>query len=162
KVLLWRAVGKDVEAFLGAMEELGPKCGPLVVQLPYFDRHAFGGVDEFLERLEPFLEGLPPGFRYAVEVRNKAWIGAELPAGLRSGRVARVPFDIASLPHPADLARDHDLATADFSYVRLIGDRQAIEAKTDAFDRIVVDQGARLDRWAELLEGLLSRVREVY
>ncbi len=162
KVLDWKAVGGDVERFLETMRELGEKCGPLVVQLPYLNRMAFAGMHAFLERLEPFLDRLPTGFRYAVEVRNKAWIGAELLAALKRRKIALVLVDIAYMPHPADLPAGHDLVTADFTYARLIGDRQAIEAKTETFDRIVLDQTERLDRWAELLAGLSSRVRETF
>jgi len=161
-VLDYSKVGGDVEKFIDAIGELGQKCGPLIVQLPYFDRAAFGSARAFLDRLGPFLEHLPPGFRYAVEVRNKAWVGQELLALLKSRGVALVLVDLHYMPHPADLAASHDLVTADFAYVRLIGDRQAIEARTGTFDRIVLDQGPRLERWAELLTGLQTRVRETY
>jgi uncharacterized protein YecE (DUF72 family) len=144
------------------MGELGDRCGPLVVQLPYFNKTAFDSRDAFLERLEPFLDTLPAGFRYAVEVRNKAWIGEELLGILRARKMALVLVDLLYMPHPADLAERFDLATADFAYARLIGDRKAVEAKTETFDRIVLDQGARLGRWAKLLEDLLPRVRETF
>lgn len=161
-VLEWKKVGGDVERFLEAMGELGDKCGPLVVQLPYLNRTAFSGFPEFLERLEPFLDRLPTGFRYAVEVRNKAWIVAELLEALRRRKVALVLVDILYMPHPADLAERLDLVTADFTYARLIGDRKAVEAKTETFDRIVIDQGERLDRWTKLLRDLQPQVRETF
>jgi len=162
RVLDWDAVGRDVESFLGVMGELGPKCGPLVLQLPYFNLKAFDGLASFLGRLEPFLDRLPSDFRYAVEVRNKNWIGPELLEALRGRRMALVLVDIAYMPHPADFAASLDLATTDFAYARLIGDRQAIEKRTKTFDRIVVDHSARLERWAGLLRGLESRVREIF
>ena len=55
-----------------------------------------------------------------------------------------------------------DVVTADFCYGRLIGDRKAVDAKTETFDRIVIDQGERLDRWASLLRQLLDAVPEAY
>jgi uncharacterized protein YecE (DUF72 family) len=161
-VLDWKKVGGDVETFLDVMGELGEKCGPLVVQLPYLNKTAFAGLPEFLERLEPFLDRLPPGFRYALEVRNKNWIGEEILRALRQRKIALVLVDILYMPHPADLAERLDLVTADFTYARLIGDRAAIEARTETFDRIVMDQGERLDRWAALLRDLLPRVQEVF
>ncbi|MFN0009060.1 MAG: DUF72 domain-containing protein [Planctomycetota bacterium] len=161
-ILVWEKVGGDVERFLDVMGELGEKCGPLVVQLPYLNQTAFAGLQSFLERLEPFLDRLPDGFRYAVEVRNKSWIGEELLGALRQRRMALVLVDLSYMPHPADLAERFDLVTADFTYARLIGDRAAVEAKTETFDRIVIDQGSRLDRWAELLRDLLPRVRETF
>jgi uncharacterized protein YecE (DUF72 family) len=162
KLLEWSAVGGDVERFLDAMAELGAKQGPLVVQLPYLNRNAFAGVEPFLERLAAFLEKLPKGPRYGVEVRNKNWIGEALLALLRARGIALVLVDIAYMPHPAFLAERHDLVTADFAYARLIGDRKAVEAKTETFDRIVLDQSENLARWAELLESIGSRVRETF
>jgi len=162
KVLEWSAVGRYVENFLDAMGELGKKQGPLVVQLPYLNRTAFASVEPFLERLEAFLDRLPKGPRYGVEVRNKSWIDEPLLAVLRPRNVALVLVDLAYMPHPAFLAERHDLVTSDFVYARLIGDRKAVEAKTETFDRIVLDQGDRLERWAELLERLGSRVRETF
>ena len=53
------------------------------------------------------------------------------------------------MPHPADLARELDLVTAEFCYARLIGDRQAAEERTTTFSEIVLDQGPRLDRPAD-------------
>jgi len=95
-------------------------------------------------------------------VRNKAWIAAPLLTLLRARNVALVLVDLAYMPHPADLAREHDLVTADFAYARLIGDRKAVEARTKTFEKIVLDQSARLQRWAELLSTLLPRVRETF
>ncbi len=158
KLLVPDAVGEDVRRFLDAMSLLGPKCGPLVLQFPYFNRQAFPSPEPFLERLDEFLAGLPPGFRYAVEVRNRAWIAEPLLSLLRRRCVGLVLVDLAYMPHPADLAAKLDLVTADFVYARLIGDRKAVEAKTQTFDRLVLDQSERLKRWADLLAVLASRV----
>jgi uncharacterized protein YecE (DUF72 family) len=162
KLLDWSVVGGDVERFLDAMSELGPKQGPLVVQLPYLNRSAFASVEPFLERLDAFLEWLPSGPRYGIEVRNKNWIEEPLLALLRKRNMALVLVDIAYMPHPALLAERLDLVTSDFVYARLIGDRKAVEEKTETFDRIVLDQSEKLARWAELLEHLGSRVRETF
>jgi uncharacterized protein YecE (DUF72 family) len=160
RVLVPDVVGRDLDAFLAAMDLLGPKCGPLVLQFPYFGRDAFRTLREFLDRLEPFLERLPTRFRYGVEVRNKAWLVPELTESLRRHNVALVLVDIAYMPHPAEL--ELDLLTSDFTYVRLIGDRKAVEAKTERFDRIVLDQSAQLDRWSAYLSPILGRGWQIY
>jgi len=169
RVLVREHVAGASDRFVATMAELGPKLGPLVLQFPYFNQTAFPSVDAFLERLASFLDGLPVGPRYAVEVRNKGWIAPPLLEVLRARRVALVLVDLLYMPHPADLAARHDLVTADWLYVRLIGDRAGCErasaeahAGEVAFDRVVVDQSGRLARWADLLIGLAPRVREVY
>jgi uncharacterized protein YecE (DUF72 family) len=154
-------VGADVERFLAAMTLLGGKCGPLVLQLPYFNRKVFAGPEKFLDRLDRFLGGLPREFRYAVEIRNRAWLASPLLDLLRSHGAALVLVDMTYMPHPADI-EEPDLVTADFTYGRLIGDRKAVESVTDRFDRVVVDQGPRLQRWAALLARLVPRVERAY
>lgn len=162
KVLVREHVQADVDRFLDAMALLGPKCGPLVLQFPYFNQRAFRDRGPFLDRLHALLDGLPASFRYGVELRNKAWIDAELLGALRARGVALVLVDLAYMPHPADLAESVDLVTADFAYGRLIGDRHLVEARTDRLDHVVVDQGERLDRWAALIRTLSERVPETY
>jgi uncharacterized protein YecE (DUF72 family) len=162
RVLMPEVVGGDTQGFLEAMSLLGAKCGPLVLQFPYFNQGAFASSAPFLERLDAYLAGLPSAFRYAVELRNKAWIGEPLLQLLRRHRAALVWVDLAYMPHPADLAREHDLVTTDFVYARLIGDRAKIDGLTERLDRIVLDQSGRLLRWAELLRETLQRVPEAY
>jgi uncharacterized protein YecE (DUF72 family) len=152
----------EAQRFIDTMARMGDKLGPLVLQFPYFNQRAFASREAFQSRLEPFLDALPEGPRYAVEVRNKQWIGAELLQGLRARRVALVLLDLVYMPHPEEWLGKLDLVTADFLYVRLIGDRAAVEARTERFDAIVLDQSARLERWEEVLLGLSPKVREVY
>lgn len=162
RMLVPEFVARETEQFLSAMSELGPKCGPLVMQFPYFNQSAFGGVRAFLDRLEPFLEKLPKSFRYGVEIRNKNWLVPELSQTLRRHNVALVLVDLAYMPHPADVPRREDLITADFTYARLIGDRKHIDSLTTTFDRIVFDQSERLAKWAEMLADIEKLNIDVY
>ena len=162
RVLVHEHVAADVERFLNAMSLLGDKCGPLVLQFPYFNQRVFKSADPFLERLDAFLAALPAQFRYGVEVRNKNWVAEPLLNILRRHRVAYVLVDLAYMPHPADLAQDYDLFTTDFAYARLIGDRKAIDALTDRFDKLVVDQTPRLAKWALLLREATNRLPRVF
>jgi uncharacterized protein YecE (DUF72 family) len=162
RLLVPETVWGEAERFLEVMGELGDRCGPLVLQFPYFNKAAFPDRGPFLDRLEAFLERLPDGFRYGVELRNRAWVDDTLGALLRRHATALVLVDLAYMPHPADLAQRMDVITADFCYARLIGDRKAVEAKTKRFDKLVLDQGQRLARWAGLLETIRERVTRTY
>jgi uncharacterized protein YecE (DUF72 family) len=161
-LLVPEKVWGEAERFLDVMGELGSRCGPLVLQFPYFNKATFPDRAPFLERLEAFLERLPDGFRYGVELRNRAWVDDTLGDLLRRHAVALVLVDLAYMPHPADLAKRMDVITTDFCYARLIGDRKAVEAKTKRFDKLVLDQGQRLARWAGLLEAIKERVTRTY
>ena len=162
RVLLLAAVEAERDAFLESMGLLGPKCGPLVLQFPYFNRRAFESVEPFLERLDLFLGDLPPGFRYAVEVRNRAWFGEPLLEVLRRHGAALVLSALPHVPHPDILARRLELFTGEFVYVRLIGDRKATEARTNSFDRIVLDRSRDLRRWADFLRPAVARGTETF
>ncbi len=161
KLLLRDYVDADTEDFLANMALPGDRCGPLVLQFPYFNKKAFAGPGPFLDRLAEYLDRLPPQFRYAVEIRNKWWLKQPLLDLLRERNIALVLLDLVYMPHPDEFA-NLDLLTADFTYVRLIGDRRAVDEKTDTFDAVVLDQSRRLRRWSNLLENLLARVRVAY
>lgn len=162
KVLNLDYCGEDLNRFLESMSLLGNKCGPMVLQFPYFNRSAFTEPGAFFDLLADFLAQLPKGFRYAVELRNKAWIKPELLDMLREHEIALVLVDLLYMPHPADLQKSIDLLTTDFTYCRLIGDRKAVDKLTKSFDKIVLDQSERLERWAGLLESYLARVPQVF
>jgi uncharacterized protein YecE (DUF72 family) len=59
--------GEPLSAFLAAIEPLGPRAHALWIQLP----PSFGPAD--LGALVRFLRHLPPGYRYCVEVRHRAF-----------------------------------------------------------------------------------------
>ncbi len=154
--------GDDMKAFLDAMEELGGKLGPLLFQFPYFRYDAFASLDAFLERLEPFLESLPPGRAFALEVRNKTWVGERLLTALRRHRVAYTLIDLPWMPMADEVIRKFDVLTSDFVYARWLGDRMGIEAKTDRWDKLIVDRTPEMERWVPALASLLARNIEVY
>ena len=61
--------GPETIAFLDAMTHLGRKLGPLLLQMP-----PSWGAGAF-DTLAAFLQNLPTGFRYALEVRHKSgWV----------------------------------------------------------------------------------------
>jgi uncharacterized protein YecE (DUF72 family) len=57
----------EIESYIRTMAELGDQLGPLLLQLPPSFTVEGMGV------LEDFLNSLPDGFRYAVEVRHRGW-----------------------------------------------------------------------------------------
>ncbi len=147
----------DRDRFLAVMSGLGDRLGPLLLQFPYFARRVFGSRDDFFERLDRFMADLPDGFRYAIEIRNRAWLGEALVDLCKQYRAALVMVDQAWMPMADELARKLDPVTTDFTYVRLLGDRREIEAITKTWDREVIDRSERLERWAGFLADMLHR-----
>jgi uncharacterized protein YecE (DUF72 family) len=154
--------GEEMKAFLDACDAMGDRLGPILFQFQYFRRDAFASVDAFLGRLAPFLETLPPGRRYALEVRNKGWVGAPLLDLLRRHRIAYALIDHPWMPPGDELVRKLDVVTSDFAYVRWLGDRKGIEARTESWDRLIVDRTAEMERWVPTLASLLERNIELF
>jgi hypothetical protein len=50
-----------------------------------------------------------------------------------------------------------DLITADFIYVRWLGDRKGIEEKTTTWDKVIVDRQGDLSEWVSLLKKIQER-----
>ena len=91
--------------FLEAAGELGPKLGPLLVQLPpQFHLH--------LGTLEDFLATIPPSHRWVLEVRHPSWQAPDVYERLAArGMALCVPVGGRVQP---DL-----VTTADFTYIRM-------------------------------------------
>lgn len=147
----------EMREFLGAMRGLREKLGPLLLQFPYFRQDYFAAAADFLAVLEPFLDALPREMRFAVEVRNDWWVNERLLDALRRRNVAFAWTDRKDMAKPKTLARKLDPITADFTYIRWLGDRHGIELLTKKWDKTIVDRTADLDDWADLLTELRRR-----
>jgi uncharacterized protein YecE (DUF72 family) len=150
-------VYRDRDAFLSNMARLGNKLGPLLLQFPYFNRQTFSRREDLFERLDRFLADLPREFRYAVEIRNKGWLVPDFVSLLREREVSLTVVDQAWMPHGDELEGKLDFVTAPVVYLRLLGDRKRIEAITKTWDKEVIDQSERLERWVTFL---VRRVKE--
>lgn len=67
------------------------------------------------------MKQLPKGVQFALEIRNKNWLDEKFADLLRKHNVALVLQDQLWMPLPAQM--NFDYFTADFTYVRLLGDR---------------------------------------
>ena len=143
-----------VRDFLERARELGPKLGPILLQMgPDF-------APEELPAIEQFLPTLPRDLRFAIELRQSRWMRADV------------------LPHLLELLADHGIAlalsdgrwirretmlelaerpTADFLYVRWMGPDREI---TD-YSRIQFDRSEEIRAWAEVLKNV-ANTKEIY
>ena len=151
----------DIGCFVSTMELLGnDKLGPMLLQFPYFNKKAFKTGDDFLARLKPFLKQLPKDHRFAIEIRNKNWLNEEFAELLRKHNVALVLQDQIWMPLPH--AMNFDYFTADFTYVRLLGDRKGIEKETKVCDKVIVNRSKELRSWVDVCEKAVKRGVSTY
>jgi uncharacterized protein YecE (DUF72 family) len=145
------------DKFLSIIQELGEKLGPLLLQFPYFSKSDFESPQPFFEKLDTFLENLPNDFRYAVEIRNRRWLTHDLTDICRRHYTALAFVDHAWMPHADEISDSIDPITADFCYIRLIGDRYEIEKITKTWEKEVINRDDRIKRWAAVLEKMAGR-----
>ena len=145
----------EFQQFVDTMDLLGEKLGPMLLQFPYFNRSVFTSGAQFIARLKVFLKKLPAGHKFAVEIRNKNWLDAPFAALLRDHGVALALQDQSWMPLPA--AYKFDPITADWTYIRWLGDRQGIEKVTKTWDKVVVDRTAQLTTWVDFCYAIKQR-----
>lgn len=76
--------------FLKPCESLGPKLGVILFEFSRFWPTDYEHGRDFLAELDAFLEKLPTGWPYAIELRNKHWLVPDYFACLAEHKVAHV------------------------------------------------------------------------
>ena len=135
---------KDAERglvnFMPRAELLGPKLGPILWQLP-------PGWKANVERLEEFLELLPPEHRYTFELRNETWMTDRVLEVLKKHNAAFCIYELAGYHSPLEI-------TADWTYVRLHG--------PTAFKYQGSYSDEQMAAWAKRIRGWSRRLKAVY
>lgn len=139
-----RDTGDVVAQFMDAARELGPKLGPILVQMgPDF------GPDEF-PAMERFVRGLPREQRFAVEVRQSKWMRPdarpELLALLAEHGMALALSDGRWIDRET-MTELAERPTADFHYVRWMGPNRDI---TD-YSHLQFDRSTEIREWYDVL-----------
>jgi uncharacterized protein YecE (DUF72 family) len=89
---------------------------------------------QFVDRLQPFLASLPGSYRYAVEVRNRSYLGKPYFEALRAHGVAHVLNAWTKMPPLAEQMAMPEAFTADFTVVRaLLRQGRAYEQAVEMF-----------------------------
>jgi uncharacterized protein YecE (DUF72 family) len=74
--------------------------------------------------------------------------------------VALALQDQSWMPLPSGMAFDY--LTADFTYVRLLGDRKGIERQTKVWDKVIVNRSKELHSWVDVCQQITKRGASVY
>lgn len=124
---------EETRVFLERVDLLGEKLGALLLQFPATFKN------EQLDLLHSFLQDLPKGPRYVVEMRNPKLFNERLSSILRESKVALAWVEGAALPLI-------DEVTSDFIYVRWEGDRSKVNG---TIGKVELDKKADIRMWAE-------------
>lgn len=146
-------VAEVLGKFLSRVDLLEDRLGPLLLQLP----PDFVPTTAARAAFTAFIASLPSDHRWAIEFRNDGWIAQETVDLLAQRQIALVLTE-ARWVRRAWMLKLADRPTADFGYIRWLGPDRRI---TD-YSRIQVERDGELDSWADAVQTLGSRVREVY
>jgi uncharacterized protein YecE (DUF72 family) len=151
----------ELNAFLRAIEPLAPKLQVILIQLP----PSFT-PKEGKQALRKFLAQLPRDFRFAIEFRDAGWHRPQIIGLLEKYRICWVWADTSAL-NERNLAPFEFLPrTADFIYLRLLGDYTTKYDRNGLFvhryDKLLWKREAALESWSLKIERHLSEVRSVW
>jgi uncharacterized protein YecE (DUF72 family) len=146
-----RNVDELAAEFFDRARQLGPKLGPILIQLgPDFGPAELPAVAQFLPKL-------PRDIRFAIEFRQRGWIHEGLLALLAEHNVALTLSDGRWIPRKQMM----ELATrptSDFIYVRLMGVDQSIVD----YSRIQIDRTRDVEAWTSVLWPYAEQGREAF
>lgn len=150
-----RQISHDLRLQIGAIElmadftavlrTLGPKLGPILIQLP----PDFTVVERDI--LQKFCASLPSDLRFAIEFRHVSW---DLPA--TADLLAR--YNIATVAADYTIMPKKITRTADFLYMRFLGRHGRYMTK----DKELRDPTADLRHWKRELESHLAEVSAIF
>jgi uncharacterized protein YecE (DUF72 family) len=106
--------------------------------------------------LREFLAELPKEIRFAVEFRNREWLIDWTFEELEKNRVALCLVEGSWIPREM-IFEAMQKPTADFSYVRFMGERDLT-----TFDKVVRPQDTQLQIWKEEIEKLKNKDVYIY
>ncbi len=141
----------ETERFFEVARELGPKLGPVLVQLG----PDFGPAE--LPALAAFLPTLPCDVRVAVEFRQRGWISDGVLALLAEHNVALALVDARWIPRSAML-KLAERPTADFAYLRWMGPNRDIVD----YSRVQYDRSRELEGWLKVLPAIAAQVKTAH
>src|SRR5262249_45171417 len=106
--------------FARRLEPHKDRVATLIFEFGTFSKATFPTPADFMARLDPFLEALSGGFRYAVEIRNPDYLSLEYFDLLRSRNAAHVLSAWTRMPALDEQVQLPEAFTADFAVVRAL------------------------------------------
>lgn len=147
-------------AFLDLLAPYREQVGVIIFEFGAFSRQSYATAAPFLDDLDRFLNALPGGFRYAVEIRNPEFLGRDYFSCLAGRGAAHVFNAWTRMPELAGQMSLPDAYTADFTVTRaLLRQGRAYEQAVEKFSPYLSvqepDPGVR-----RALRGQIRRAKE--
>ena len=150
-----------LDFFLESLTPLRPKLGCVLIQLPptFLPRY-----DE--PALRHFVTELPRDFSFAIEFHHPDWHRPRIAHLLEEHAICSVWSDTTPFTKQADAAFEFLPQTADFLYVRLLGDRndryRASDGRIHQYDSLRWPRDSSLESWAIKIKNHFDASRRVF
>lgn len=140
--------------FCDRVRPLGEKLALILIQLPPdFSPRSLPAVESFLPLL-------PGDLRFAIEFRDRHWLGDEMGEFvldlLTAHRVALTLTDSKWIPREL-MFRLVDRPTTECSYVRWLGPRELT-----VFSHVQINRDRELQQWADAFKVLAANTRQIF
>jgi len=76
---------------------------------------------------------------------------------LRQRGMALALIDHPWMPRPTEILAKGDPITAEFTYIRWLGDRKGIEEESKSWDKTIVNRRRELEEWVEVCRNFNQR-----
>ncbi len=153
-----------MERFLHTLEPLGDHLGPLMFQFEYLNKIKMLSLGHFIEMFEVFLQGLPEGYQYCIEIRNPNYLKNDYFDFLAEQHLGPVFLQGYYMPSIFDLHERFKDRLSDPVVIRLHGmDRNGMEERTNnVWDRIVDPRDNELLQLQSIVNDLRERRHQVF
>lgn len=153
-----------LRTFMGLLEPMHTKLGPLMLQFGYLNRQMMGSQAEFLDRLDAFVKPLPKGCIWGVEIRNPNWLNDAYFLWLRERGLAHVFEQGHYMPPAYDVYSKHADQLTDDAVVRMHGSDYEAMGKRQGKDwsKVVEPHDDDLDKIAAMLKDLGARGKQAW
>lgn len=141
-----------LKRFLERLEPMGKKLGPLMFQFEYLNKQKMPSLGAFTNKLQKFFDKAPKGIQYAIEIRNPNFIKAEFFDFLKELKLGFVLLDGHFMPPIQNVTSQFDIATSDYSIIRLFGNAWNENAGADIWDRISTPKDEELQTVASAVK----------
>jgi len=150
--------------FLDTMDVLVPKVGLFIFQFGYLNQQMRPSKTAFFEELAAFIQKLPVGFPYALEIRNPKWVDQAWFDLLSTTRVSPVLLQGYWMDDVAKTIDTYLSNLTDSLCIRLHGeDREGMEERSgEDWSQIVRSKDDEIKRIMKSVRSLQGQVKQIY
>jgi len=143
---------------------MSDKIGVLMFQFEYLNKQKMSGLDEFIERVEPFFQSLDSTHTYGVELRNPNYLKKPFFDLLERNNLSMVFLQGYFMPNIWQTFEEHKDHLSTTVVIRLHGgDRAGMEEKTDkVWNKIVEPKDEDIEKVRRMIYSLRRKEVDLY